>query len=87
MGSSIESLQSSMKSHPTYIYESPDGGSTVYRRNIGTNQRELVKGKEKFSDLLEDKQWGQIRRAANNDPILQNMLDQIKVYWHLKNIP
>ena len=28
----------------TYIYESPDGGDTVYRRESGKDERVLVKG-------------------------------------------
>jgi hypothetical protein len=26
-----------------YIYESPDGGETVYKRKMGSDRRELVK--------------------------------------------
>ena len=32
---------------PEWIYESPDGGKTIYRRKSGDDERELVKGKEK----------------------------------------
>tara|TARA_R100000008_G_C3510999_1_gene128804 strand:- start:176 stop:616 length:441 start_codon:yes stop_codon:yes gene_type:complete len=28
--------------NPTYIYESPDGGQTIYRREMGENKREKV---------------------------------------------
>ena len=30
---------------PTYVYESPDAGNTVYRRESGKDTRELVKGR------------------------------------------
>jgi len=31
-----------------YIYESPDGGETVYRRKFGEDKRELVKNWEEL---------------------------------------
>ena len=31
---------------PEWIYESPDGGKTIYRRKSGDDERELVKGEE-----------------------------------------
>lgn len=32
---------------PEWIYESPDGGKTIYRRKSGDDKRELIKGEEK----------------------------------------
>ena len=32
---------------PEWIYESPDGGKTIYRRKSGDDERELIKGEEK----------------------------------------
>lgn len=75
----------------TYIYESPDGGDTVYRRPFGgaVIERELYSmSKEKralHEELKEDKLWGQIRRAAKTDPVLKDMLDQVIVYHRLKS--
>lgn len=75
----------------TYIYESPDGGDTVYRRKTGSVSRELHTVSEKKKNLIEELReqslWGQIRRASRTDPALKEMLDQIEVYWHLKNLP
>jgi hypothetical protein len=31
----------------TYVYESPDGGKTVYRRESGKDKRVLVKNEDK----------------------------------------
>ena len=33
-----------------YIYESPDSGETVYKRKIGSDERELVKDWEKIKN-------------------------------------
>lgn len=45
-----------------YIYESPDNGDTVYRREMGSSDKELISGNSKmtmvnpsdYSDLLDD---------------------------------
>ena len=69
-----------------YIYESPDGGDTVYRRLPGTSQRDLIK--EKTQDLrdqiLEAKLWGEIRRMAETDEGLRELLDRAIIYYNLK---
>jgi hypothetical protein len=72
-----------------YIFESPDGGHTVYRRHPGKLDREIVTidsyAQDKLDTLKQDKIWGNIRRAAKSDPALKEMLDQIKVYYELKH--
>ena len=75
----------------TYIYESPDGGDTVYRRRFGDIQRELHSVSDKKRSLIDnlrkDKLWGDIHRAAQSDPVLQHMLDQVEIYHRLKDSP
>jgi hypothetical protein len=75
----------------TYIYESPDGGDTVYRRRMGDTQRELHSISDKKRDLLDElkknKLWGDIHRAAQSDPVLKEMLDQVEIYHRLKDLP
>ncbi len=77
----------------TYIYESPDGGHTVYRRPFGgpVSQRELhsmsKESQIRYQDLQDQKLWGEIRRMAKRDPALQDILDQAIVYYHLKSQP
>ena len=74
-----------------YIYESPDRGDTVYRRRMGDTQRELHCISDKRRDLLDElkknKLWGAIHRAAQSDPVLRHMLDQVEIYHGLKNSP
>ncbi len=71
-----------------YIYESPDGGHTVYRRHPGKLDRELVsidqETQDKIESLKEDKIWGAIRRQARSDPALKEMLDAAQIYYNLK---
>ena len=75
----------------TYIYESPDGGDTVYRRRFGDIQRELHsvsdKKRSQIDNLRKNKLWEDIHRAAQSDPVLQHMLDQVEIYHRLKDLP
>lgn len=72
-----------------YVYESPDGGRTVYQREIGSSERTLTKESLKIrNDVLdkmqEDKLWGSIRRKAKEDPALEELLSHAIVYYKLK---
>lgn len=72
---------SSLKPDPTYIYESPDKGGTIYRRKFGETKRELYRVSDEVSDKLaeirEDKLWGEIRRAAKSNKVLQDALERV----------
>jgi len=69
------------------IFESPDGGETVYVREPGSTQRQLYSQSQKSLDLhaqiMEDKLWGNIRRAAKTNPGLDKLLEQAKVVYSL----
>ena len=75
-------------SKPTYIFESPDGGKTIYRRTTGNAHRELwYESDEVVSmrrEVTEDQEWHQIRQAAKNNPMLAKMLEQVRMYWMLR---
>jgi hypothetical protein len=69
------------------IYESPDNGGTVYGRYAGTNERWVVGYSQDTKDTLEsikeDKLWGEIRRAAKSNKVLQDALDRVKIIYEL----
>lgn len=69
------------------IYESPDGGETVYARYAGEKDRWMVgqstKAKSLIEDLREQKLWGEIHRAAKSNPLLQEALDRAIMIYHL----
>lgn len=71
----------------TMIYESPDGGKTVYGRLPGEADRTLIRQDPELMSTLdsirEDKLWGEIRRAAKRNPQLNEMLEAVKVYYNL----
>lgn len=77
----------SLKPGATIIYESPDKGGTVYGRYAGTNERWVVgyshETRNLHNQIKEDKLWGEIRRAAKEDPRLQSELDRVKLIYEL----
>jgi hypothetical protein len=76
-----------LKPGATIIYESPDNGDTVYARYAGETERWMVGQSTKAEDLLEsireDKLWGEIRRAAKSNSLLQDAMDRVKIIYEL----
>ena len=72
----------------TYIYESPDGGDTVYAREAGSTERIMIgqntRAKSVIEQIREDKLWGEMRRLAETDPAMAELLDRAKIYYQLK---
>jgi hypothetical protein len=69
------------------IYESPDGGETIYVRESGSSQRQLhVESPRAVSlheQIKENQLWGQIRRAAKTNPTLQRVLEEAVLIYTL----
>jgi hypothetical protein len=66
------------------IFESPDGGKTVYARESGSTTRRKVRGdNDLHKRMMEDQLWGNIRRAAETNPTLQEALERVKVTYYL----
>jgi hypothetical protein len=79
-----------LKPGGSYIYER--NGDTVFRREAGQTEREVVGYDHRTSDgrplhehLIEDKLWGQIRRAAKTNITLQAEMDRVIMLYHLIN--
>ena len=70
---------------PEYIYESPDGGDTVYRRRAGSDQRDLVQVGPLRRAQLRSQLWREIFQAAESDAELQHLIDRVEIYHRLKN--
>jgi hypothetical protein len=69
------------------IFESPDGGKTVYARKYRETDRTLYSIDPELQsslDLLkEDKLWGEIRRAAKSNKVLQDALERVILIYQL----
>lgn len=78
----------SLKLGATYVYERV--GDTVFRRESGQTEREVVgydyrtpDGRPLHDHIVEDKMWGNIRQAARNNPALQDALDRAIMIYNL----
>ena len=66
------------------IFESPDGGATIYEREIGGLERVIVKIDGSLYDrVMEDKMWGEIRRLAKTNPAMKEYTDRCIELYHL----
>ena len=77
-----------LKSGATYIYERV--GDTVFRRESGTTDREVVgydartnDGRPLVDHIREEKLWGQIKHAARTNPALQDALERAIMIYQL----
>ena len=70
------------------IYESPDGGKTVYSRKSGETNRTLhsvdPEHKKKQDQMEHWVKYQDIIRQAEYDPALQDMLEKLELYYDLK---
>jgi hypothetical protein len=69
------------------IFESPDGGRTVYSREFGETDRALEfesPSAEKARLMLKNRQdWEKILNAAEDNPALQEAIERVKLLYHL----
>lgn len=71
----------------TYVYESPDGGNTVYRREIGSTDRELhsISVEQHRCNQQTEKEtlWQKIIQSGDTNPALQKALEQARLIYEL----
>ena len=77
-----------LKPGATYLYER--NGDTVFRREFGALDREVVGYDARMNDgrplvdhIQEEKLWGQIRQAARTNPALQDALERAIMIYQL----
>lgn len=70
----------SLTSGVPLIYESPDGGKTVFAREMGSNEKKLV-GYQ--LDLFEDINWYEVTSLARSNPALRQALDHAILIYNL----
>lgn len=73
------------------IYESPDGGRTVYARRPGSNHRELhLKDPaidRELAELKNQEKWQQILAARATNPEINHLLEQAEILYELSKKP
>jgi hypothetical protein len=80
---------SKLKPGTTYIYESPDGGQTVYAREFNSLEKILV-GRSYMIEFEEQQQkedslWRAIRAASADNSALQDAMDHVIMIYNLTN--
>lgn len=71
-----------LKAGSTYIYERVD--DVIYARESGSATRiEVGRDLNLHDHIMEDKLWGEIRRAAKTNPALQEAIERVKIIYYL----
>jgi hypothetical protein len=69
------------------VFESPDGGRTVYARNSGSAKRELhwqdPKLQQELRDLERSKRWVEIFQARQHNTELDRLCEQVEILYEL----
>jgi hypothetical protein len=76
-----------LKPGASYVYESPDGGESIYAREFGTTERKLIgesakvkTSQENFEEML---LWVDIRKMACEHEGLRDELDRVLTLYYL----
>jgi hypothetical protein len=76
-----------MSEEEKIVYESPDGGETIYARPFGTTARVLVSMSPKAWERVNEKEqtdlWRDIREHAKSNPSLQKAIDRVIIIYKL----
>ena len=69
------------------IYESPDGGRTVYARRAGSSVKQLHSQdlglQMEIKELEKEKRWVDILGARRTNPELDRLCEQIEILYEL----
>jgi hypothetical protein len=69
------------------VFESPDGGRTVYARQPGDPKRKLHSQdpalQQELKDLENSKRWVEILQARKDDPELNHLCEQVEILYEL----
>jgi hypothetical protein len=74
-----------LKPGATYIYESPDGGDTIYAREIGSSvdERIMIGQSWKARELVEQRMWNEIYPKRNLNPALTEAVEKCIIIYKL----
>jgi hypothetical protein len=73
-----------IKSHEEIIiYESPDGGKTVYSRKSGSSDRTMIKDDTSQSYITKWYEWKEILKLAETEPALANAINKAEMIYKL----
>jgi hypothetical protein len=71
-----------IKSHEEIvIYESPDGGKTVYSRKSGSSDRTMIKEDTTQNYITKWYEWKEILKLAETEPSLANAINKAEMLY------
>lgn len=65
------------------IYESPDGGKTVYSRKSGSSDRTMIKEDSSQNYITKWYEWKEILKLAETEPSLANAISKAEMLYVL----
>ena len=65
------------------IYESPDGGKTVYSRKSGSSDRTMIKEDTDKHYITKWYEWKEILKLAETEPSLADAINQAEIIYAL----
>jgi len=73
------------------VFESPDGGRTVYARRPGESKRELhyqdPNLQQELKDLERSKRWVEIFQSRRDNAELDHLCEQVEILYELSRKP
>jgi hypothetical protein len=69
------------------IFESPDGGKTVYARKSGETERTLIREDPDKKDRDRWLEWRDILEASKDNTALADLIQKAETIWHLTKNP
>jgi hypothetical protein len=70
------------------VFESPDGGRTVYARRPGETKRELhwqdPKLQQELQELERSKRWVEIFKARQDNNELNDLCEKVEILYELR---
>jgi hypothetical protein len=71
-----------IKSHEEIvIYESPDGGKTIYSRKSGSSDRTMIKEDTTQNYITKWYEWKEILKLAETEPSLANAINKAEMLY------
>lgn len=65
------------------IYESPDGGKTVYSRKSGSSDRTMIKEDNSKNHITRWYEWREILKLSETEPSLHDAIDKAEMIYKL----
>ena len=67
----------------TKIFESPDGGHTIYIRESGSSEKTLYSIDEVAIDRINYREWNRIWFEKNKNPTLKKAVDTVIMIYRM----